>query len=424
MKRRFIAIILLTGLTSADAEIIPFDLSPAGTDKAVGLSPSNEVETVIGSTGLGNEILSGITFDTTTRVLSLAVGYGSAAGFNDLTGPVAALHIHGSAGAGTNAPVLINLASVHLPAADPAKGGIIFGGVTFTEAQAVDLLAGLNYINLHTPTNAGGEIRGQLIPLTNSAPTVSCPAPATLECDSHGGAQATVSVTVVDVNGDALIVVWSANGTAVQTNTVPAGTPPTMTNVTLQAVFPFGTNDVSASVTDGKSAAVTCSTTIAVVDTTPPEVQSIRPSPHVLWPPNHRMVPVRVAVQATDACGEVKSKIVSITSNEAVNGIGDGNTAPDWRITGDLTVDLRAERSGPGTGRTYTIKLEIEDEAGNKITRETTVKVPHDLGKRNEGSNHATPVQPLAPSRYELMKGAPAQRTPTEIRKSSKVQLN
>lgn len=425
MKRRIIGIILITGLLSAGAEIIPFDLSPAGTDNAIGLSPSNEVGTVIGSTGSGNEILGGITFDTVSRVLSLAVGYGSAAGFTDLTGPVAALHIHGSAGAGTNAPVLINLATVHLPAADPAKGGIIFGGVTFTEAQAVDLLAGLNYINLHTPTNGGGEIRGQLIPITNIAPTVSCPASATLECDSHEGAQATVSVTVGDANGDALTIVWTVNGMAVQTNTVSVGTPPTITNVTLQAVFPFGTNDVSVSVTDGKSAAVACGTTITVEDTTPPDVQSINPNPRVLWPPNHRMVPVRVRVQATDACGEVKSKIVSVTSNEAVNGIGDGNTAPDWRITGDLTVDLRAERSGPGSGRIYTIKLDIEDEAGNKITRETTVKVPHDLGKQNEGSNHATPVQsPIAPSRYELMKSAAAQRAPTEIRKDSKVQQN
>src|SRR6266498_4075572 len=116
MKRYLTSALLLLTIGYAKAAVIPFDLSPAGTDRAVGLSPSNEVGTVIGSTGSGNEILSGITFDTITRVLSLAVGYGSAAGFSDLTGPAIAMHIHGTAGPGTNAPVLISLISLHLPA--------------------------------------------------------------------------------------------------------------------------------------------------------------------------------------------------------------------------------------------------------------------------------------------------------------------
>src|SRR6266568_6325588 len=63
MKRCIVPVFLLLGIALAKADIIPFDLSPPGTDKAVGLSPSNEVGTVIGSTGSGNEILSGITFD-------------------------------------------------------------------------------------------------------------------------------------------------------------------------------------------------------------------------------------------------------------------------------------------------------------------------------------------------------------------------
>ena len=79
-----------------------------------------------------------------------------------------------------------------------------------------------------------------------------------------------------------------------------------------------------------------------------------------------------------------------MTSSEPVNGHGDGNTSPDWRITGDLTVDLRAERSGPGKGRVYTIKVEISDAAGNKVTRNVTVLVPHDMGKGRAGSHTPT----------------------------------
>ncbi len=392
MKRFTFPILLLTGTISLKAAIIPFDLSPPGTDRAVGLSPSNEVGTVIGSTGSGNEILGGITFDTDTRVLSVAVGYGSAAGFTDLTGPATAMHIHGVAGAGTNAGVLISLASLHLPAADPAKGGIIFGGVTFTAAQEADLLAGFNYINIHTATNGGGEIRGQLIPILNHAPTIACPAPTTLECTSHDGTRATVTVNVADEDGDGLEVLWKVNGTTVQTNRIAASTPPTSLAVALEATFRFGESDISVSVSDGKADAVSCTTKITVRDTTPPTVTSVRATPRVLWPPNHRMVPVRIQVDATDACGDVTAKILSVTSDEPANGRGDGNTSPDWVITGDQTAELRAERSGAGDGRVYTIRVEIADEAGNKVLREVTVEVPHDMRKRAEGAAHPVVV--------------------------------
>ena len=123
------------------------------------------------------------------------------------TGPATAMHIHGSVGPGTNGSVLFPLTSLHLPAADPAKGGIIFGGVPYTEADASNLLAGLHYINVHTTSNPGGEIRGQLIPVPNHAPSVTCPDPAALECASPNGTPASVSVKVEDADGDALQVV-------------------------------------------------------------------------------------------------------------------------------------------------------------------------------------------------------------------------
>ncbi len=390
MKRYLTSALLLLTIGYAKAAVIPFDLSPAGTDRAVGLSPSNEVGTVIGSTGSGNEILGGITFDTTTRVLSLAVGYGSSAGFSDLTGPATAMHIHGDALPETNAPVLINLISLHLPAADPAKGGVIFGGVTFTEAQASNLLAGLNYLNIHTATNGGGEIRGQLIPVLNHAPTVTCPAAAALECTSASGAKAIVTVNVADQDGDALEVIWKLSGTAVQTNKVAAGSPTTQAAVSLEATFPFGESQITITVSDGEAGPASCDTKVTVRDTTPPVVESVKANPSVLWPPNHQMVPVRVEVKASDACGSVSSRIVSVTSNEPLKGHGDGNTSPDWRITGDLSVELRAERSGPGNGRVYTINVEISDDARNMVTRNITVLVPHDAGKRQEGSRTAT----------------------------------
>jgi hypothetical protein len=56
--------------------------------------------------------------------------------------------------------------------------------------------------------------------------------------------------------------------------------------------------------------------------------------------------------------------------------LGDGDTAPDWVITGDFTLDLRAERSGTGNGRTYAITVQAVDASGNHSEKTVTVAVP------------------------------------------------
>ncbi len=95
------------------------------------------------------------------------------------------------------------------------------------------------------------------------------------------------------------------------------------------------------------------------------------------------MVPVTVAVSASDVCSPAPvCKITSVSSNEPVNGTGDGDTAPDWQITGNLTVNLRAERAGNGSGRVYTLMVGCTDASGNSSTKTTAVTVPHDQGKK------------------------------------------
>jgi hypothetical protein len=122
--------------------------------------------------------------------------------------------------------------------------------------------------------------------------------------------------------------------------------------------------------------------TITGGDTEPPTISSVTASPNVLWPPNHKMVPVTVTVVASDDTGVTNCRIISVTSSEPDNGLGDGDTAGDIQITGDLSLLLRAERSGKGNGRIYTITVECKDEAGNASTGTTTVTVPRDQGKK------------------------------------------
>ncbi len=72
-----------------------------------------------------------------------------------------------------------------------------------------------------------------------------------------------------------------------------------------------------------------------------PVITSVTPSTGTLWSPNHKMVPITVTVVASDLVCVTSLKIISVTSNEPDNGLGDGDTANDIEISGDLTVNLR-----------------------------------------------------------------------------------
>jgi hypothetical protein len=123
---------------------------------------------------------------------------------------------------------------------------------------------------------------------------------------------------------------------------------------------------------------VTVTVREALGDVTPPEIESLTADPAVLWPPNHKMRAVALAVAATDDSGEEPScEITAVASDEPVTGPGD-NTSPDWQVTGPLALDLRAERLGAGDGRTYTIDVTCFDAAGNESTANVEVLVPHD----------------------------------------------
>jgi len=389
MKKYLTGIVAATfGLAvSSQAAIIEFNLSPAGKDAAVGLSPLNQVPAVTSSTGSGDEISAGISLDTEASILTVALGYGSAAGFTNLTGPASAMHIHGPAGPGTNAPPIVDLMPYLFTPGNPAEGGLIYGQISVTTNEVADLLADLYYINIHTTNNPAGEIRGQLIAQLNRPPVIACPAPVTVEC----GSLTTVTNQVSDPNGDALVVVWTVNGTAIQTNELAAGTTKAPADVLFPAEFPLGTNNVAVTVTDSGGSNATCSTTVTVVDTIPPVITKVTASPNWIWPPNHKMVPVRVEAKVTDVCGPTSWKIISITSNQAASAKGSGKTSPDWEITGPHTANLRAERSGKEDTRIYTITVQAKDQSGNlSKTKTVKVTVPHDHSGNhndNQGDN-------------------------------------
>jgi CHRD domain len=88
------------------------------------------------------------TYDTATKKLSWKGSY------KDLTGPATAAHFHGPSDPGKNAGVAVPIT----PNTSPFEGT-----ATLTEAQESDMMGGKWYVNIHTATNKGGEIRGQLL---------------------------------------------------------------------------------------------------------------------------------------------------------------------------------------------------------------------------------------------------------------------
>jgi hypothetical protein len=219
----------------------------------------------------------------------------------------------------------------------------------------------------------------------SNSPVVVCPGPLIAECAGSNGTPVALTVLVSDIESNALSVVWSVDGTAYQTNDLAEGTTAVPVAVDFAATFGLGSHDVVVSVTDSETNSVICTNAIEVVDTTPPVIRCLKATPNMLWPPNHRMQCVRLTVVATDTCGgSVTSRVVSVTSNEPQRGGGDGNTCPDWALVpGKLKVYLRAERSGRGRGRTYSIKVECADATGNATNATVNVFVPHDQRKKN-----------------------------------------
>jgi PKD domain len=113
-----------------------------------------------------------------------------------------------------------------------------------------------------------------------------------------------------------------------------------------------------------------------VADTTPPTL-TVTAAPSSIWPPNHKYVTVKITATAHDNTDpSPKIAFVSMASNEADNARGSGNTANDIVKVDDFTFNIRAERSGPGSGRTYTITYKATDASGNTATASAIVTVP------------------------------------------------
>jgi uncharacterized repeat protein (TIGR01451 family) len=209
---------------------------------------------------------------------------------------------------------------------------------------------------------------------------------------SHPPTEVTRTVNVVDTQGP-VITINGANPATVECHTSYSDAGATAFDACLNAsvsvttsgsvnVNAPGTYTITYTATDGARTS-TATRSVVVADTTPPVI-TLKTTPITFWPPNHqyRTVNVTDLVQSvSDSCDvtlAVSSVVITqVTSDEAENDAGDGNTLNDIIIGANCkSVQLRAERSGSGDGRVYSIKLKVLDSWGNAGTAVFKITVP------------------------------------------------
>ena len=120
--------------------------------------------------------------------------------------------------------------------------------------------------------------------------------------------------------------------------------------------------------------------------------------PLKLWPPNHKMVDEPVTATDSDSSSQVSISVYPDITDAAGGDGGpqhdpDANASQDAPLansgTGSATaaLQLRAERSGKGDGRTYSINWTATFDNGTKSCKSSdsgqtpfVIEVPHDMG--------------------------------------------
>ena len=187
----------------------------------------------------------------------------------------------------------------------------------------------------------------------------------TVEC---AGAATPVALDGRRSEGTGLAFRWSA----------PDVTFDDSTSATPTGSFPRGATTVVLRVTAG-AASARDTVLVTVQDSAPPSLQ-LAVEPVMLWPPDHQLVPVSVRATAADGCDEVpRVRLLSVQCGDDGGDCGDDFADPSFG--GEFEVLLRRTRHGTGTGRTYTLTFEAEDDAGHATQASIHVLVPRSLGR-------------------------------------------
>lgn len=164
------------------------------------------------------------TIDTAANTLSYYISY------SGLTGAVTAAHLHGSKLHGASGGVKVGLTVSASP---------MSGTVSYLQADEAALLSGQFYVNLHTAANAGGEIRGQLVPNIILLDALQ-ESPATTATSSAAFALSAVDTALKALSYDLRVVALSGAETGAHIHGFASSTG----NAGVLAALPAGTQKI------------------------------------------------------------------------------------------------------------------------------------------------------------------------------------
>ena len=257
-----------------------------------------------------------------------------------------------------------------LTSIDSHGGSPSDAGVTGSLSGSVRAVGGANYTFVVTCKDAAGNsVDGRVnvvVPPDTTPPVISSvtATPSVVWPPKGQTVAVTVSITATDDSGDVPVCKLG--------NITGPGTAPIDFNVTgalTGTVRAVGgrTYTFNAICVDRSNNSAWASVNVTVPpDVTAPVISSVTATPSTIWPPNDSLVPVKVAVVATDDVDDVPvCGLTSITSTAGPAG--------DFAVTGPLDAVLRATG-----GRTYTLHVRCLDAAGNHSDGSVNVVVPAD----------------------------------------------
>lgn len=151
-------------------------------------------------------------------------------------------------------------------------------------------------------------------------------------------------------------------------NIAPAGTSGECGTVTYfpasGTFFRMGSHSVTVTTSTGEK----CSFTVTVTDNESPVLSELNLSLERLWPASNKMKSVAVYYTTSDNAQDVTT-VLSVSSNDI------SSTTRDWEIVNNHLVRLKSSRLANGEPRIYTITVTSSDEAGNTMTRTTSIAV-------------------------------------------------
>jgi hypothetical protein len=222
------------------------------------------------------------------------------------------------------------------------------------------------------------------VTVNNSAPTVVASGGGVYEV----GTDITLSAELADYDGDVLDYEWREGDIVLMAGSIETaigGYPVTLPDYVVSGLE-IGIHQLTLEVEDGATTPVLASATVEITDTTVP-VLAPSATPSILWPPNHKFRDITIQANAADNSGGTITLEAYVSSSEEPDTDGDGNTIPDYtdpqidQNTGEITLQLRAERSGKGDGRIYTVVITATDESANSSTASVNIVAPHNKSK-------------------------------------------